>query len=255
MRPYFLQENNWDDVRNEDYKVALLPIGATEAHNYHLPYGTDTIMAQKVALDAAKYAWDKGVKSVVLPPIWYGVNNGQMDVKLCMHLNPSTHKIIIKDILTVLNHQGIKRFIIINGHGGNELKYIIRELSLEFPEVLMTYVNWYAAKKDTDYFKNPGDHAGELETSCMLSYRPDIVLPLEKAGEGKAHAIKIKGIKEKWAWVPRKWPLTTEDTGVGCPYGADAEKGKKFTDDCIEEVGKFIVEFGSLENEADMYEK
>lgn len=215
MRPYFLQENNWQDVRDEDYKVAILPIGACEAHNYHLPYGTDTFMAQKVALEAARYAWDKGMKSVVLPPIWYGVNNGQMDVKLCMHMNPSTHKMIIKDILTVLNGHGIKRFIILNGHGGNELKYIIRELSLEFPDILMTFVNWFQARKDTEYFDDPGDHAGENETSCMLYSYPELVLPLEMAGGGQAHAIKIKGIKEKWAWVPRKWRLTTDDTGVG----------------------------------------
>ncbi len=254
MEPYNLLENNWQFVRNQEYQIAILPIGATEAHNYHLPYGTDTILAEKVAMDAAKYAWGRGVKSIVLPSIAYGVNNGQMDIKFCMHINPSTHKLIIKDILTVLNGHGIKKFIILNGHGGNELKFIIRELSLEFPEILMTVVNWYAAKRDRDYFNDPGDHAGELETSCMQAYRPELVLPLEMAGGGEAHDIKIKGVKEKWAWFPRNWRLTTDDTGVGCPYGADPRKGKRFLDDCIEEVGKFIIEFGNIKEEKDLYE-
>ena len=57
MRPYILAENHWRTVEETKYEVAVLPWGATEAHNYHLPYGTDIIEAQEVAAEAARIAW------------------------------------------------------------------------------------------------------------------------------------------------------------------------------------------------------
>lgn len=62
--------------------TAVLPWGATEAHNYHLPYSTDTVEAESMAAGAAKYAWEKGAKVIVLPAIPFGVNTGQHDVPL-----------------------------------------------------------------------------------------------------------------------------------------------------------------------------
>jgi len=54
IRPYVLAESNWKHVKNTNYMVAILPWGATEAHNYHLPYGTDNYQAEYVAIAAAK---------------------------------------------------------------------------------------------------------------------------------------------------------------------------------------------------------
>ena len=56
MRPYVLAETTWKTVRENDYSVAILPWGATEAHNYHLPYATDNIQAEQVAIRAAERA-------------------------------------------------------------------------------------------------------------------------------------------------------------------------------------------------------
>ncbi|MDH5604646.1 MAG: creatininase family protein, partial [Cyclobacteriaceae bacterium] len=66
-RPYVLSETNWKTVKNTDYNLAILPWGATEAHNYHLPYGTDCIEAEHVAYTSAGIAWEKGAKVIALP--------------------------------------------------------------------------------------------------------------------------------------------------------------------------------------------
>ncbi|MGW8265602.1 MAG: creatininase family protein, partial [Longimicrobiales bacterium] len=58
-RPYVLSETNWKTVRETEYEVAILPWGATEAHNFHLPYGTDTLEAEAVATEAARLAWER----------------------------------------------------------------------------------------------------------------------------------------------------------------------------------------------------
>ena len=80
MKSYILQETNWHTVKDTKYQVAVLPWGATEAHNYHLPYGSDTYMATEVARQSAALAWEREVKVLVLPEIAYGVNSGQMDI-------------------------------------------------------------------------------------------------------------------------------------------------------------------------------
>ncbi|HET7622444.1 MAG TPA: creatininase family protein, partial [Gemmatimonadaceae bacterium] len=87
-RPYIIAESNWQTVRDTPYSVAVLPWGATEAHNYHLPYATDIIESEAVAAEAARMAWDAGARVAVLPAVPFGVNTGQLDIKLCINMNP-----------------------------------------------------------------------------------------------------------------------------------------------------------------------
>jgi creatinine amidohydrolase len=67
--PYILSENTWKTVQSQQYDIAVLPWGATEAHNYHLPFGTDTIETEYIARMAAEKAWGQGCRVVVLPAI------------------------------------------------------------------------------------------------------------------------------------------------------------------------------------------
>ena len=76
MRPYLLAESNWITIKDQSIELAVLPWGATEAHNYHLPYSSDVIESNHIAATAAKIAHDQGAKIVVLPTIPYGVNTG-----------------------------------------------------------------------------------------------------------------------------------------------------------------------------------
>ena len=90
MRPYILAETNWETLKDANFELAILPWGATEAHNYHLPYATDNIQADHLAAESAKRAHEKGGKVIVLPTIPFGVNTGQYDIYLDINLNPST---------------------------------------------------------------------------------------------------------------------------------------------------------------------
>ncbi len=253
-KPINLQESRWHDVQNQDYQIAILPWGATEAHNYHLPYGTDTLLAEHVAVKASEIAWDKGAKCVVLPPIGYGINSGQMDIKLCMNINPSTQMALIRDILQVLNGHGIKKLVIFSGHGGNDFVPMVRELGLQYPDFIMVATKWWNAAEPNKHFVEPGDHAGELETSCMQAFRPELVYPLDMAGDGHERKMKIAAFREKWAWSPRRWRYVTDSTGCGCPYEATPEKGKIYLEKCIDKVADFLVEFSKVKKERDLYE-
>ena len=72
-RPYILAETNWKEVQVQNYQLAVLPWGATEAHNYHLPYATDNIQCDYVAAAAAEKAWQQGARLVVLPTVPFGL--------------------------------------------------------------------------------------------------------------------------------------------------------------------------------------
>jgi Uncharacterized protein, putative amidase len=241
-RPYILAENNWKSVKETYYGVAVLPWGATEAHNYHLPYATDNMQSENAAIESAKLAWDRGVKLVVLPTLPFGVNTGQMDIKLCMNLNPSTQFSILKDVVQVLDAHGIYKLVIVNGHGGNDFKQMIRELSLEFPKVFVCTLNWWCSLDTNTYFEEPGDHAGELETSVMMYLAPELVLPLSEARSGTAKSFKIKGLKQGWVKAQRKWTEVTEDTGVGNPKQATQDKGKLFFEHSVKNISEFLEE-------------
>lgn len=249
MRPYILAETNWKSVKDSSFEVAILPWGACEAHNFHLPYATDIIESEHIAAEAARLAWEEGAKVIVLPCVPFGVNTGQFDVKLDMNMNPSTQLLVLTDLIEVLNRQGIHKLVILNSHGGNDFKPMIRELGLKFPNMFITTCNWFQAFDQTHFFENKDDHAGEMETSLMLYLRPDLVWPLTEAGDGSAKKFRFTAIREGWAWAERKWTQVTTSTGVGDPRKATREKGEKYFKAVTEKVAKFFVEVAKTKPE------
>ena len=253
MRPYILAETNWDKLKNERFGLAVLPWGATEAHNYHLPYSTDNIESDLIAAEAARLAWEKGAKVIVLPTIPFGVNTGQRDIYLDININPSTQSAILSDIIEVLNFQGLHKLLILNSHGGNEFKPIVRELGLKYPQMFISIANWYSALDKKKYFKNPGDHADEMETSLLLHLRPDLVLPVEKWGKGTERKNKIKAFSEGWVWSERKWSQISADTGIGNPKAASSDKGEKYFHDITIKISDLIYELWKADS-GELYE-
>lgn len=239
-RPHILAETHWNEVKATHYTLAVLPWGACEAHNYHLPYGTDIIEAEHIAAEAGRLAWEKGAKLTILPAIPFGVNTGQADIKLDININPSTQLAIIRDIVAVLNRQGIFKLVIFNSHGGNDFKTMIREIGYQFPKMFIASINWYQALDQKQYFEIKDDHGGEMETSTLMHLTPHLVKPLSEAGDGAAKRFKFKAIQEGWAWSERKWSQVTADTGVGDPRLATAEKGERFFKDVTAKIATFL---------------
>ncbi len=245
-RPYILAETTWKTVEPTDYEVAILPWGATEAHNYHLPYGTDTIECDGLAAESARYAWEAGARVIVLPTVPFGVNTGQLDIKLCLNMNPSTQAAVLGDLVDSLEGQGIRKLVIFNGHGGNDFKQMIREIQAT-SDVFVCTLNWYQTVDPEPYFAEPGDHGGELETSVMMHLAPDLVLPLSEAGDGSARRFKLAGLRERWVWAPRQWTSVTADTGVGNPGQASGEKGARYADAVARRIGGFLTDLAAAD--------
>lgn len=253
MRPYILAESNWKTLKDAHFDLAVLPWGATEAHNYHLPYSTDVIEADELAAESARIAWEKGAKVIVLPTIPFGVNTGQTDIYLDINLHPSTQMAILRDVIEVLNRQGVHKLLIFNSHGGNNFKPLVRELGVQFPNMFICFANWFKSLNRLDFFDEPGDHADEMETSLILHLRPDLVLPRKDWGNGKERKNKIKAFLEGWVWAERPWSKISEDTGVGNPIMATKEKGERYFKAVTEKMAALLVELCQA-NVDDLYE-
>ena len=280
-----LSVSTYGVARQYKYDVAILPWGATEPHNLHLPYMTDCILSHAVAVDAAERALKEyGVRCMVLPPVMMGSQNpGQRDLPFCIHYHYETQFAILKDIVASLAHQGLRRLLIINGHGGNSFKQMIRDIPTPNPSrgegslntlsnepseanqaplpsggdgggLLLASAEWFKMAPAKEYFDQPGDHADEIETSVMMHYHPELVR-LEEAGEGRSRQFAIPALREGKVWMPRHWTLVTEDTGIGNPALSTAEKGRRFADACADGFALFLRDFARINSQEDLYEK
>ena len=247
-RPYVLHESNYRQLLDYQPNVAILPWGATEAHNYHLPHGTDVVEAGEIAAAAAGHAYQKGAKPIVLPTIPFGNNGQQLDQVATIHCSTSTARAILRDVATSLTSQNIDRLVILNGHGGNEFKPLVRDLQFEF-DILVVVVNFWTAAKETHdalFEKKSGDHANEMETSLLLHLRPDWVV-MEQAGPGERVPFDLKTIAEVGGWTPRPWSKSHPDTGSGDPSAATAEKGKAYFEAITTEIARMLIELSAAQ--------
>ena len=252
MRPYILAETNWAAVRSLKLQLAVLPWGATEAHNLHLPYATDNLQLDNIAAESARIAWESGARVMVLPTIPFGVNTGQLDIPLDINMMPSTQMAVLQDVAHSLSGQAVTKLVILNGHGGNNFRQMIREVGAHFPDLFLCEINWFKVLDGAAFFDEPGDHAGELETSCMMHIAPELVMPLEKAGDGLAIPFRIRGFQEGWAWAERQWSQVTPDTGVGNPSAATPDKGRRFLHALTHQIAGFLIELAHCGND-DLY--
>ena len=243
-----LSVTSYGKVKELEYDLVILPWGATEPHNLHLPYLTDAILAHDVSVESAELAGRLyGVRCMVMPPVAMGSQNpGQKELKFCVHYRSETQKSVLTDIISSLYMQGFRRMVIVNGHGGNTFKGMIRDLAHEYPDFLVAVSDWFAVVPPKAYFDDPGDHADEMETSVMMYYHPELV-NMAEAGEGKGKPFAASSLNEKVAWIPRNWQKVTEDTGVGNPGKSSAEKGKRYASEVAEKYARLFKELADGE--------
>lgn len=245
MRKKFdLCRSNYGTVKQMEYDIVILPWGATEPHNLHLPYMTDSILSHEIAVRSAVLAYERhGVRCMVLPPVGFGSQNpGQQELPFCIHSRYETQRAILEDIVSSLERQGFDRLLIMNGHGGNSFRNMIRDMYCTHPDFIIAAGEWYKACRASDFFEEPGDHADELETSVMMYCRPDLA-DLSEAGCGRSGGFAPKMLREGKVWIPRNWAKVSEDTGIGNPAKASAAKGERFTAAVTDAYADFLKDF------------
>ncbi|WP_438431463.1 creatininase family protein [Gorillibacterium sp. sgz500922] len=227
--------NQYNTNKSKIDKV-IFGVGAFENHGYHMPFGTDALTANLISEKLAERV--EGL--LVLPPINYGMSQHYNKLPFTVSLTPETTTNVIKEVLSEIVRNGIKKIIIMNGHDGNiaPIELAARAVKVAHPEVTIASLNdwWVAAGKlvPPDMFEvwNGLGHAGEGETSMGLALFGDLV-EMEHA----------KGVvPDLPEFVDIKWRFDElTDTGAsGDPSVATLEKGKKLEEAVLHVLETFI---------------
>ncbi len=249
MREWILAEQTHHFLRQEKCQAAVLPFGATEPHNLHMPYGTDTYQVEEIGRRACERAFREGARVLLLPAVPFGVNTNHLQIPggLALSVTPTTLLALLTDLVDSLERQGVRKLLLLNGHGGNELKPLCRQLHHR-TKVFLCVCDWYRMAADVypRIFKQPGEHADEVETSLGLAFFPELLHP-ELADDGAARPSRFEAINRGWVNMTRPWHLVSKNTGLGDPSAATADKGKQLMDVLVERLAGFLVQLAGAE--------
>lgn len=255
QRPWVLAETSYGHIKQHDVRVAVLPLGATEPHNLHLPYGTDVFEGSIIGEKVCQRAYQQGAPVVLLPAVPFGVQTNMRRLPLAINVNPATLDLFVRDVVHSLRNSGVERILLLNSHGGNDFKPLLRTLAGEDIQIFLC--DWYRMVADVydTIFQHPEDHAGEMETSLALAYFPELVAKNEDGGlqadDGATRPSRFRAVNEGWVQITRRWDLLTTNAGSGNPHQASAEKGKQIMEVIVSRLAEFLVELAGSEIDED----
>lgn len=235
----FQQENSFEvKEKIAASKVAILPIGAVEAHGPHLPLGTDNYLAERLA---ARVAERTG--AFVLPTMPYGQVWSLKNFPGSINVSNESLIGLLVDIGTSLHHQGFQVFAMINGHLGNAvaLKEAARKLAETVPGLKVLYLFYPGVKEATERVRETPSshssyfHACEIETSYML-YLADEYVDMSKA------ITDIPTIPMMADVTPTPWEEFTKTAVLGDAKLATKEKGQQIIEVAISNMVRLIEE-------------
>jgi creatinine amidohydrolase len=236
-------ELTWEEVRDLEPSrtVALLPVGAIEAHGPHLPLGTDVLIADAMAEAAAVRLEAAGLSPVLLPTISYAAAPFGAAFPGTLSVNAGAVKELILDMARELTQRGFGALGIANAHldpahlaalaEAAEAASSERLLPVACPD--LTKKPW--AARLTEEFQSGACHAGRFEGSIVLAVRPDLVKEKIRSGLAPIEASLSRAI--------RRGARTFEEAGgprayFGRPAEATAEEGRR----TIETLGAILAD-------------
>jgi len=231
-----LYEMSWTEAKEYFMKndMAILPVGSNEQHGPQNPLGTDHLIAKALAEETAQRT-----EILCLQVIPFGISSHHKQFWGAIFISPKAFKNYVKEICLSLNYYGVRKIVIVNGHGGNRCALMEMARELREKGIFVSIFQWWEAanKLLPDHFKpEEKGHAAAEETSVNLALHPRIV-SMDRAVDEEPckHAVEAEGAS---------LPLgTVDETGSGV-FGksttASAEKGKIVLETVISELVKHV---------------
>ena len=234
--------------RFQQVDIALLPVGSVEQHGPHLTLDTDAFDANYLALRVAEASSDP--KPLVLPSIPYGVSYHHDEFKGTVSISNDTLAKLVYDIGMSTSRNGIKKLVIINGHGGNSpaLNYAAQMINRDAHIFVCVDTG---ETSDVDIYslvETPNDvHAGEIETSASLAVRPHLVKMDQARREVPEFSSRYLDFTSKRGVLWYAYTRKISQSGVmGDPTRASAEKGKRFWEIMITHLVALVEDLKSM---------
>jgi creatinine amidohydrolase len=243
----------------KETQTVIIPVGMIEQHGYHLPTSTDVHNSAEIARMTSE-----ATGCFVTPPVHYNISGGMLPGTI--NITPQVFSLMLMDIMQSLVMQGFKNLIILLGHGGQESGQAARQaadffqwLRPKMEGVTVSLIGFWDMSPTYTELSRKGDwHAGLLETSLMLYWKPELVkMDQAQYDEGEIlglmrtdpymFANKIKALDSEFV-VPRIVQDPRIEVGVmGDFTGANAELGKRIAEECVSGLSKFIGELEAVQ--------
>jgi creatinine amidohydrolase len=227
---------SWPEAKRYFAKndIAILPVGSNEEHGPANPLGTDHLIAKGIAEETAKRT---GVLCLQVVP--FGISSHHKQFWGTVFISPKSFKKYVRDVCSSLTYYGVRKIVVVNGHGGNLAA--LTELARELREkgVFVSIFQWWpAAGKLLPELFTPEErrHAGAEETSLNLAIHPQLVNMSEAVDEEpRKHAVLVEGLT---------LPLSTVDETNSGVFGrgttASVKKGKKIFEAVVDELVRHV---------------
>jgi creatinine amidohydrolase len=231
-----LHEMSWVEAKKYFAKndIVIIPVGSNEQHGPQNPLGTDHLIAKAIAEKTAKRT-----RVLCLQVIPFGVSAHHKQFWGTIYISPKAFKNYVKEVCLSLDYYGVRKIVIVNGHGGNRCALLDMARELRENGIFVSIFQWWeaAGKLLPGHFKSEEEgHAAAEETSVNLALHPQIV-SMDKAvnEEPRKHAAEVEGVK---------LPLDTVDETSSGVFGksttASAEKGKIVLEAVVSELVKHV---------------
>jgi creatinine amidohydrolase len=218
-RPYLLADLSWPEVAKhlERDSRLIVPVGSCEQHGQHLPLGTDSLMAERLAFDLSA---EFGV--LVAPTLNYGVNvDTEQDYAGTGSLRRKTLHRMLNDLLAAWEHHGFDEFVLISANFHDPHLDALTSVVTEHARVRVVDLQSVRIGHFLEKQRGP-EHAGEAETSVMLHLAPELV----REGEIEDFHLDPKQFRRYLRGrMPR--PPAGCTGAIGHPSAASAEKGEQ----------------------------
>ena len=236
-----LEEMTIDDVRAFKPQVVVLPLGSTEPHGPHLPYGTDTFQVAHVCRNGVIAANAKGARALLYPALPITNNANFRKFPFACRIGVRTLMSAIVDIVTQCKEDGVMKVVIVNGHGGNPgaISAALREMAGMDGMPFVCVAEGLYGPGFKDPIEHPSDHAGEYETSRIMDLRPDLVRK-DKLKNNPIGKLRVPALKA--ANFVRPWHLYLPASAGGETRKSSAAKGRAIHAEMSKNLAQLLVE-------------
>ncbi len=244
--PGLLAEMTIEDVRAFRPRVGVLPLGSTEPHGPHLPYGTDTFQVERLCALAVESANTRDARALLYPALPFTNNANMRSFPFACRVSVRTLVLVILDIVKQAYEDGLRKFVLVNGHGGNPgaVRASLREISGMDEMPFTCAYNAYDNPKVLALAECPGCHGDEMETSMMLAIRPELVRK-EKFGVNPISKLALPALET--AQFVRPWERFIPMSAGGDVRRASAAKGHKMLAADAKQIEELLVQLAEAE--------
>ncbi|GAB7386363.1 hypothetical protein BSNK01_01980 [Bacillaceae bacterium] len=246
MKAYVLTEMTWEEVAEalKTVKLAIIPVGAHEQHGPHMVESCDAVLATEMSRKLAEKLYPD---VLVTPTINMGVSHHHLNFPGTITLEPSTVIAILRDMIRSLKHHGIRKFLCLNAHGGNQstLSVASTTLSQEL-DVELYYAKTTSSARDAmkRHIQSPlFGHSCEREVSEALYLAPHLV---------RTERLQKGGIREEGRWRHLRpgnpiqgfyrYEEMTVNGSIGDATRASKEIGKEIVEEALEHLAAAVRE-------------